>query len=59
MISYKQEKLCRAATAAVVADTGIPLDAASTRKLAPQQKDEGMKSLAEANAALGHNRQVS
>ena len=43
----------------MVADTGIPLDAASTRKLAPQQKDEGMKRLAEANAALGHNRQVT
>jgi len=49
--------LLRAATAAVVADTGIPLDAASARKLAPPQKDESIKKLAEASAALNNDRQ--
>jgi hypothetical protein len=49
--------LNRAATAAVVADTGIPLDAASAKKLAPPQKDEGIKKLAETSAALNNNRQ--
>lgn len=42
----------RAATAAVVADTGFPLDADSSRKLAPQFKDDSMKKLAETNVAL-------
>ncbi len=52
---------CRAATAAVVADTGIPLDAAAARKLRqtspPAQKEEGLKRLAETSAALNNNRQ--
>ena len=48
--------MCRTATAAVVADMGIPLDTASTRKLAPQQKEEGMKRLAEASRGLNDNR---
>lgn len=48
----------RAAAAAVVADTGIPLDAAASRQLAPQQKDESMKRLAEANHALADNPQA-
>lgn len=49
----------RVATAAVVADMGIPLDAASTKRLGPDQKEEGMKKLAEASAALNDNRQAA
>lgn len=49
----------RTATAAVVADMGIPLDTASTKQLGPQQKEEGMRKLAEASAALNDNRQAA
>lgn len=38
---------------------GIPLDTACTRQLAPQQKEEGIKKLAEASAALNDNRQAA
>ena len=50
---------CRAATAAVVADMGIPLDRAASQQLGPQQKEEGIKKLAEASAALNDNRQAA
>ena len=43
----------------MVADMGIPLDAASTRRLGPDQREEGMKRLAEASAALNDNRQAA